>query len=197
MFDKSHLSFMPGQVFKCGDDEYRIERKLRGRLLSRVWLATHSNTQYVLHLAQKLVLHLQPFNDAAHAILPSWCGRDPIHDDDRFVALETFDSVFSGRLSVDASTGNHPDLRYISLLGAQQEVGRRGSEYCDRSFSVLLGSHLCIVKEPCSGPTLAVLQDAQPHRSFSLPVAKRIIKQTLSALDFIHMTMERTHIGSC
>ena len=36
----------------------------------------------------------------------------------------------------------------------------------------------------------------QLHGSFALPVAKRIVKQILLALDFLHMTMERTHVGS-
>ena len=54
-FEDSHLSFMPGQVFEFGDDEYRIERKLRGRLLSRVWLATHKNKRYVIPLMHTFV----------------------------------------------------------------------------------------------------------------------------------------------
>ncbi|KAM5531989.1 hypothetical protein V8D89_014323 [Ganoderma adspersum] len=161
-FEDSHLSFMPGEVFKFGDDEYRIERKLRGRLFSRVWLATHQNK------------------------------RNPAHSDHRFVALETFDDMFSERLSIDPK--NNADLYHIHSLKVRQKEGVRGSGYCDRTFRVLLGPHLCIVKEPC-GPTLAALQEMQPHRSFTLPVTKRIIKQTLLALDFMHTTMKRTHIG--
>ena len=49
IFDTVHHSFTPGEVFEFGDDAYRIERKLRHRLLSRVWLATHTNKRYVAH----------------------------------------------------------------------------------------------------------------------------------------------------
>ena len=90
---------------------------------------------------------------------------------------------------------NNADLRYVHFFKVGQKQGVWGSEYCERSFRVLIGPHLCIVKEPC-GPTLATLQETQPYRSFTLPVAKRIIKQTLLALDFIHTTMKRTHVGS-
>ena len=45
IFDTVHHSFTPGEVFEFGDDAYRIERKLRGRMTSMVWLATHTNTR--------------------------------------------------------------------------------------------------------------------------------------------------------
>ncbi|KAM5535105.1 hypothetical protein V8D89_011191, partial [Ganoderma adspersum] len=162
LLEDCHLSFMPGQGLKFGDDEYHIERKLRGRPFSRVWLATHINE------------------------------RNPVDSDRRFVAFETFDTIFSQRLATDWK--NNADVRYIHYLKDRQKQGVPGSECCDRSFRVLVGPYLCVVKEPC-GPTLAALQAMQPHRSFTLPVAKRIIKQTLLALNFIHMTMKRTHIG--
>ncbi|KAI1782551.1 hypothetical protein LXA43DRAFT_1068590 [Ganoderma leucocontextum] len=109
-----HISFKPGEVFKFGDDEYRIERKLRGRPTSMLWLATQTNKRY----------------DDFGCIRPN----------------------------------------------------------------VLIGPHICIVKEPC-GPTLAALEETQPHHSFTLPVSKKILKQMLLALDFIHTTMKRTHVG--
>ena len=119
--------------------------------------------------------------------------RNPIHHDRRFVALETFDDMFSSMLSVDPE--HNGNLHHVRYLKVRQNEGAPGSEYCDRALRVFLGPHLCIVKEPC-GPTLADLQETLPHRSFTLPVAKRIIKQTLLALDFLHTTMQRTHVGS-
>ncbi|KAM5535103.1 hypothetical protein V8D89_011189 [Ganoderma adspersum] len=162
IFDQVHHSFTPGEVFEFGDDEYRIERKLRHRLLSRVWLATHTNK------------------------------RDPVPRDRRFVAFETFDDMFSSRLSINPESNG--DLHYVRDFKVQQDEGATGSEYCDRALRVYLGPHLCVVKEPC-GPTLAALQEMQPHGSFALPTAKRIVKQTLLALDFLHTTMERTRWG--
>ena len=37
-----HVSFEPGQLITLGGDRYRIERKLRGRASSMLWLAQHS-----------------------------------------------------------------------------------------------------------------------------------------------------------
>lgn len=50
-----HLSLMPGSVAKIGDDEYHVKRKLRGRLFSRVWLATHINERYDIDLAYNFI----------------------------------------------------------------------------------------------------------------------------------------------
>ena len=101
--------------------------------------------------------------------------------------------MFSSRLSINPESNG--DLHYVCDLKVQQDERAPGSEYCDRALRVYLGPHLCVVKEPC-GPTLAELQEMQPHGSFALPAVKRIIKQTLLALDFLHTTMERTHVGS-
>ena len=127
-----------------------------------------------------------------NALVPYF--KNPIHSDHRFVALETFDDNFSERLTSDPK--NNADLYHTYSLMVLQKEGVRGSGYCDRTLRVLLFSpHLCIVREPC-GPTLAALQEVQPHCSFTLPVTKRIIRQTLLALDFMHTTTKRTHVGS-
>ena len=109
-----------------------------------------------------------------------------------FVALETFAAIYSTMLPVGMQ--GEATMRYIQDLEAEQKKGALGARSCDRAIRVHLGSHLCIERELC-GPTLAALQVAQPHRSFTLPVVKRIIRQTLLALDFMHTTMKRTHVG--
>ncbi|KAI1783136.1 kinase-like protein [Ganoderma leucocontextum] len=158
-----HLFFKPGEVFEFGDDEYRIERKLRSRSTSMVWLAAHTNK------------------------------RDHVQNDQSVVALETFGDLLSMIVSMDA---NNAALRYVQDLNVRQKEGTPGSQYCDRSLQVHMSAEprLCIAKEPC-GPTLAALQATQPHQSFTLPISKRIVKQTLLALSFIHTTMKRTHMG--
>ncbi|KAM5535107.1 hypothetical protein V8D89_011193 [Ganoderma adspersum] len=142
--DQLHHSFVPGEVFEFGDDEYRVERKLRHRLLSRVWLTTHTNKR-----SSKRWCRLQTV-DGPHL---------------------TFDLMFSASLSTDPE--HNDDLHHVRYIKVRQDEGVPGSEYCDRALRVYLGPHLCIVKEPC-GPTPAALQEMQPHGSFALPTTKRI-----------------------
>ena len=71
--------------------------------------------------------------------------------------------MFSASLSTDPE--HNDDLHHVRYIKVRQDEGVPGSEYCDRALRVYLGPHLCIVKEPC-GPTLAALQEMQPHGSF-------------------------------
>ncbi|KAH9941621.1 kinase-like domain-containing protein [Epithele typhae] len=54
------------------------------------------------------------------------------------------------------------------------------------------GPHRCIVTAPY-GSTVDDLQTGQLHARFRLPVVKRIVRQTLLALDFLHREMKVVH----
>lgn len=54
------------------------------------------------------------------------------------------------------------------------------------------GSHACIVTDPL-GSNLGALRRAQPSRVFSIDTAKRITKQTLLALDYLHRESKYVH----
>ena len=48
---QQHPSFAPRQLFNLGGDEFRIERKLRARSFSIVWLAARTKTPYDLFVS--------------------------------------------------------------------------------------------------------------------------------------------------
>ncbi|KAM5530132.1 hypothetical protein V8D89_016210 [Ganoderma adspersum] len=150
------LAFQPGHVLTLGGDQYRIHRKLRGQATSSVWLAEHT----VRGASRR-----------------------------RFVALETFDRIFSTATALQVRAEPRSpttDLNYIRNIIASQDRGLPGAEQCDRLRAVFLPDrHLYAVKDP-TGPTVFDLQIAQPDHSFSLPVTKRIISDTLHALKYIH-----------
>lgn len=56
------------------------------------------------------------------------------------------------------------------------------------------GRHLCLCTEVL-GTNLQVLRGDQPNRRFSLPTTKHIVKQILSALDYLHTRCEIIHTG--
>lgn len=56
------------------------------------------------------------------------------------------------------------------------------------------GPHVCFVTEPL-GTTLDALRREQPNRVFSVPVVKKITKQTLLALDYLHRECKMVHTG--
>ena len=60
--------------------------------------------------------------------------------------------------------------------------------------SSIHGPHLCFVTEPC-GLNIEELQLEQPNRQFCLSVVKRIIKQTLLAVDYMHSRLNMVHAG--
>ena len=56
------------------------------------------------------------------------------------------------------------------------------------------GSHLCLVTEPL-GSDLMELRRNQPRKIFTIPTTKKIIKQTLLALDYLHRDCKTVHAG--
>ncbi|KAI1784265.1 kinase-like protein [Ganoderma leucocontextum] len=150
------LAFQPGHVLTLGGDQYRIHRKLRGQAVSTVWLAEHT----VRGASRR-----------------------------RFVALETFDRIFSTSTALQVRAEPRSpttDLNYIRNIIASQDRGLPGAEHCDRLRAVFLPDrHLYAVKDP-TGPTVWDLQLTQPNLSFSLAVTKRIIGDTLRALQYVH-----------
>ncbi|EJF60470.1 kinase-like protein [Dichomitus squalens LYAD-421 SS1] len=156
-----HLSFEPAELITLAGDKYRIERKLRARLTSIVWLAEHT----VKASSRK-----------------------------RFVAIETFGDNFSAALSLQRKHDPRQAIRnFIHSIPQAQNNRDPGARACDRIRSIHFGTHLHIVKD-VFGPALTDLQASQPDRRFTLPVTKRIIRDTLLALQYIHST-GRTHVG--
>ena len=105
----------------------------------------------------------------------------------RFVALETFDSIFSSATARQVRAEPRSpttDLNYIRNIIAAQDRG--GADQCDRLRAVFLPDrHLYAIKDP-TGPTVWDLQIAQPDQRFSLEVTKRIVRDTLCALQYVH-----------
>lgn len=180
------LAFQPGHVLTLGGDQYRIHRKLRGQATSSVWLAEHTVRGYVPSTFRSpgppklTVVHLRSASRR------------------RFVALETFDRIFSTATALQVRAEPRSpttDLNYIRNIITSQDRALPGAEQCDRIRGVFLPDrHLYAVKDP-TGPTVFDLQMAQPNLSFSLPVTKRIIKDTLHALKYIH-SFGRAAVGS-
>ena len=108
----------------------------------------------------------------------------------RFVALETFDSIFSSATARQVRTESRSpttDLNYIrNIIAAQDRGGLSSADHCDRVRAVFLPDrHLYAIKDP-TGPTVWDLQIAQPDHRFSLEVTKRIVGDTLRALQYVH-----------
>ena len=170
-----------GQFIHSGKLE--IVRKLGWASNSSVWLArTHESAPCYLHRISGYLTPLGPSRN----VFPA-----------RFVAVKilsvnTSVGVFDGHVFetdmlkrvLDGSSSNHP-----------------GWKYCLRYYGVFVdssihGPHVCIATEVLGG-NLVDLRKTLALRNGSFPVSlvKRIIKQKLLALDFLHRVCGLVHTG--
>jgi serine/threonine-protein kinase SRPK3 len=87
-------------------------------------------------------------------------------------------------VTVTQKNPEHPGYHYCSFT-----LGRMIAR------SVSHGPHFCFLFEPM-GPDLYWLQRQQPNGVFPVSVTKKIIKQTLLALDYTHTECGLVHTGT-
>jgi serine/threonine-protein kinase SRPK3 len=105
-------------------------------------------------------------------------------------------------LTVNATAGvlnNHTkEINNIKLITSTNPQ-HPGHKHCLTLRSAFLatskhGPHICAVTDVL-GSDLRQLQSIQPGGVFSVPVVKRIVKQTLLALDYLHSECKLVHTG--
>jgi serine/threonine-protein kinase SRPK3 len=113
---------------------------------------------------------------------------------DQYVAIKVLTVIQSFCIS----DGIIFEFDSIQLVTAKNPA-HRGYKHCVTARETFTatskhGDHLCLVTDPL-GSTLASLQISQPKGVFTVPVVKRIIKQCLLALDYLHTECRLVHTG--
>jgi serine/threonine-protein kinase SRPK3 len=86
-------------------------------------------------------------------------------------------------IAVTRTKPDHPGYHHcVTLMGSMLAKSKHGP-------------HFCLVFEPM-GNDLQALQQQQLDRVFPLSATKRIVKQTLLALDYIHTECGLVHTGT-
>jgi serine/threonine-protein kinase SRPK3 len=89
-------------------------------------------------------------------------------------------------------------LRHIAK--SRKDVHHPGAAHVLSLFDTFrflgpLGEHLCLVTEVLSFD-LNFFRKAQPHSQVSIPIVKRIVRQILLGLDFLHVQCGIVHTGA-
>jgi len=88
--------------------------------------------------------------------------------------------------TIKSANPNHPGYKHcLHLYDATHDASYHGP-------------HICLVTDVL-GANITSLRRLQPngHGAFPVGVAKRIIKQTLLALDYLHRECNLVHTGIC
>jgi serine/threonine-protein kinase SRPK3 len=167
---KRNVGYFPawlGQTFLGG--KYVVVRKLGWGQYSSVWLAR--DKEFVIGIT---TVHTRTD--------PSWSRLD------RYTALKL--------LTVEATSAmNAKELDEEGILQhiakSRKEVYHPGAAHVLSLFDTFrfmgpLGEHLCLVTEVL-GFDLNFFRKAQPNSQVSIPIVKRIVRQILLGLDFLHV----------
>jgi serine/threonine-protein kinase SRPK3 len=103
-------------------------------------------------------------------------------------------------LTADAFDKSHPTLELDILHKISPQTKSQGSEHIlhlldEFSHESPNGLHICLVFK-AMGPDLSMYRKLFPNVKIPVPVAKRITKQLLLALAFLHETNHVIHCGS-
>ena len=176
---KRDVGYFPawlGQSFLGG--KYIVVRKLGWGQYSSVWLARDRE----LVIGITTTIHTR--------IDLSWSRLD------RYSALKI--------LTVEASAMNAKDLDEEGILQrilkSRKEVHHPGAAHVLSLFDSFrfngpLGEHLCLVTEVLSFD-LNFFRKAQPDSRVSIPIVKRIVRQILLGLEFLHTQCGIVHTGT-
>jgi serine/threonine-protein kinase SRPK3 len=122
------------------------------------------------------------------------CYRDTAARDKTYVAVKILTAhataCIVGGLSheydvfrrIESANRSHPGFPHCLAL-----------RHCFTAYSSV-GGHICFVTDVL-GSNLQSLRVAQPNQTFSLNVAKRIVKQILLGLDYLHRECGYVHTG--
>ncbi|KAG5649135.1 hypothetical protein H0H81_006019 [Sphagnurus paluster] len=161
---------LPGALYPgpSGHEKVQILRKLGVGSTASVWMAAF--TGETRNMKQKF---------GALKVLTASVTNRILQDEDQLLPADR--ELMSIERITDANP-NHPGHKHCVHL-----LGKFISNSCH-------GPHITLVTD-VFGSDLESLQYSQPTRTFSVSVTKRIIKQTLLALDYIHTECGLVHCG--